>query len=241
MKKMRKLLKRIAYGQSYDFNEVDRDKWVVSKLKELESGKRILDAGAGECKYKRFCKHLKYTSQDFCQYTGGKEYTYGMQPGEWDTSRIDIVSDITDIPVDSGAFDAILCTEVLEHIPHPEKAITEFSRILPEGGILILTAPFCSMTHFAPFHFCTGFNRFWYETILGENGFKIVEIVPNGNYYGFVINEVQRTMSMHKKDLLLVLRGKWFKRSLKKYYKCADSKADTMCYGYHVVAVKQSQ
>ena len=34
----------------------------------------------------------------------------------WDTSKIDIISDITAMPVDDGTFEYILCTEVFEHI-----------------------------------------------------------------------------------------------------------------------------
>ena len=70
------------------------------------AGKRLLDAGAGECKYKPFCTHLKYVSQDFCQYTG-EGNSKGLQMGKWDTSHIDIVSDITNIPEPDASFDVI--------------------------------------------------------------------------------------------------------------------------------------
>ena len=38
-------------------------------------------------------------------------------------------------------FDAIICIEVLEHIPFDERAVKEFSRILKAGGMLIVTGP----------------------------------------------------------------------------------------------------
>jgi len=38
-------------------------------------------------------------------------------------------------------FDVALMIEVLEHIPHPEKAIKEVYRVLKPGGKLIITAP----------------------------------------------------------------------------------------------------
>lgn len=66
---------------------------------------------------------------------------------------MNILSDITTILELDASFDAVKCIEVFEHIPEPVKAVKEFSRILKPGGILILTAPFCSLTHFAPYYF----------------------------------------------------------------------------------------
>ncbi len=54
----------------------------------------------------------------------------GLQSHGWDTSRIDLVSDITAIPAPDSTFDAILCSEVLEHVPEPTHALDEFARLL---------------------------------------------------------------------------------------------------------------
>ena len=129
-----------------------REKWLKKTLKKVPSGSKILDAGAGELRYKKFCSHLNYVSQDFGQYNGGGDGR-GLQKKRWDNSKLDIVSDITKIPAKDNAFDAIMCIEVLEHLPRPIKAIEEFARILKPKGKLILTAPFCSLTHFAPYYF----------------------------------------------------------------------------------------
>ena len=61
------------------------------------------------------------------------------------------------------SFDVVLCSEVLEHVPDPIQVIKELCRLIKPRGTLILTAPFCSLTHFAPYHFSTGFNRYFYE------------------------------------------------------------------------------
>ena len=77
--------------------------------------------------------HLEYVSQDFGQYDG-KGDDKGLQTKKWDNTKLDIVSDITDIPVPDSSFDAIMCIEVFEHIPYPISALEEFSRILKRGG-----------------------------------------------------------------------------------------------------------
>ena len=91
-------------------NTLNRYEWIERQLKYLPEGIRILDAGAGELRWKDSCKHLKYVSQDFCEYKGNCDGNQvGMRDEKWDTSKIDIVSDIIDIPVESESFDAVLC------------------------------------------------------------------------------------------------------------------------------------
>jgi ubiquinone/menaquinone biosynthesis C-methylase UbiE len=144
-----KIKKIIKIGTDNDKNRVE---WLRKTLKSIPSGLRILDAGAGEKRFKDFCSHLDYVSQDFAQYNGEGDKT-GLQMGKWDQANLDIVSDITSMPEPDESFDAILCTEVFEHIPDPISAIKEFSRLLKRGGRLIITAPFCCGTHFAPYYF----------------------------------------------------------------------------------------
>ena len=140
-----------------DTDEI-RVKWVIEALSNIPKGFSILDVGAGELKFKKYCKHLNYTAQDFCEYTGVGDNT-GLQTADWDVSSIDIVSDINQIPIEGQTMDVVLCTEVLEHVPDAVSALKEFSRIIKPGGVLLLTAPFSSLTHFAPYHFC-GYNKY---------------------------------------------------------------------------------
>src|SRR5688572_8138645 len=110
-------------------NEERRIAWVKSTLQSLPAGLRLLDAGAGEQQYRKFCSHLNYVSQDFAAYHPEEEKE-GLQMEKWDYGKLDIVSDIVNIPVEAATFDAVLCTEVFEHIPDPVAAIREFSRLL---------------------------------------------------------------------------------------------------------------
>lgn len=172
-------------------NETNREAWLEQALKKIPAGSRILDTGAGEQKYKHLCSHLHYVSQDFAQYNG-KGNAMGLQTGSWDQTRLDIVSDITSIPEPDRSFDAIMCIEVFEHLPNPLLAIKEFTRLLKRGGQLIITAPFCSLTHFSPYHFYSGFNRYFFETHLPSFGYHIVDLQENGNFFEFLSQEIRR-------------------------------------------------
>lgn len=176
-------------------NASTREAWLEKVLRELPSGARLLDAGAGECQFKKYCGHLQYVSQDLAKYTGAGN-TVGLQQGTWDTSDIDIISDIAAIPEPDASFDAILCTEVLEHLTEPVVALRELARLLKVGGTMILTAPFCSLTHFAPYHYSTGFSRYFYEHHLGEFGFRITDLIENGNFFEYMGQEIRRVADM---------------------------------------------
>jgi hypothetical protein len=51
-------------------NQLNREIWLKETLKKMPSGSRILDAGAGESRYKKFRTYLNYVYQDFAQYNG---------------------------------------------------------------------------------------------------------------------------------------------------------------------------
>ena len=224
-------------------NEVTRIKWIEETLKKIPPGLTILDAGAGESQFKKYCGHLKYIAQDFGQYHGDGEI--GLQTGTWDNSKLDIVSDILAIPLPDHSVDAIMCTEVLEHIPDPLGAIREFSRLVKPGGYLLITAPFASLTHFAPYHFASGLSRFYYEKYLPENGFEISDLQMNGNFFEYVAQENRRIKTIAKKyageKLNFFQKGiihlnLWILQSLSKKDK---GSAELLCYGIHVFARKK--
>lgn len=169
-----------------------RKTWIINALSKLPKDSSILDAGAGECQYEKYCSHLKYISQDFNEYNG-KGDKKGIQTGKRDISKINIVSDIVDIPVESESFDSVLCAEVFEHIPNPIDAVAELSRVTKKGGTLLLTAPFTSLVHYSPYYFYSGFSQNFYKENLKKYNFKIEEIYTYGNYFDSIALEIART------------------------------------------------
>lgn len=225
-----------------NINDERLQAWLKKTLIDLPNGIRILDAGAGELRNRSLCGHLSYVSQDFCQYEGVGNRD-GLQTEQWDTSGIDLVCDITDIPEPDNSFDAILCTEVLEHVPNPTHALDEFVRLLKPGGQLILTAPFASMVHFAPYHYCTGFSRYWYEHHLDERGFEIESLIPNGDWFSYCGQELMRLGGMARRYgdklwplayVLGILGALYFR------IKRTRPANDLGCFGWMCVAKKNS-
>lgn len=172
-------------------NQRQREAWLKSTLAQLPPNKLILDAGAGETQYKRFCSHLKYVSQDFGKYDGTGNQA-GLQIGHRDHSKLDVISDIVAIPIQQESFDAVMCVEVLEHLPNPIAALHELTRVLKPSGTLILTAPFASLTHYAPYFYQTGYSRYFYEYWLNKLGYKIEDMQLNGNYFEYIAQELRR-------------------------------------------------
>jgi SAM-dependent methyltransferase len=224
-------------------NESARVSWIEATLKKIPAGSQLLDAGAGECQFKKFCSHLQYTSQDFGQYDGTGDT--GLQTGTWDNSKLDIVSDITSIPVPDHSFDAIMCTEVFEHIPNAVAALNEFSRIIKKDGYLLITAPFASITHFAPYHFATGFNKYFYEHHLKRLGFDILDLQMNGNYFEYIAQELRRIKYTGQRytGKRITLLDKIFIHlplfTLKKLSRADTGSKELLCYGIHVFARKK--
>jgi SAM-dependent methyltransferase len=169
---------------------------------------KLLDAGAGDQKYRKFCNHLEYYAQDLGEYTIDQKKMIGSLglggTSGYNYGTIDFTGDIWNIDVRSETFDVVLCTEVLEHVPYPIETIKELSRILKPGGTLILTAPSNCLRHMDPFFFSSGFSDRWYERILLDNGLEPKAIKPIGDYFQWLAVEMFRTMRTNRFSFILI-------------------------------------
>lgn len=52
-----------------------------------------------------------------------------------------VTSSAEELPFKDGAFGVVIIKHVVEHLPHPEKAIAELGRVIAPGGVLILATP----------------------------------------------------------------------------------------------------
>ncbi|MBZ5704874.1 MAG: class I SAM-dependent methyltransferase [Acidobacteriia bacterium] len=61
------------------------------------------------------------------------------------TPLVDVVANAERLPLASESFDLVLCTQMLEYVPHPQQAILEIHRVLKPRGVLLLSVPTASL------------------------------------------------------------------------------------------------
>ncbi|MDP3539057.1 MAG: class I SAM-dependent methyltransferase [Azonexus sp.] len=201
-----------------NFSAKWRDEWVIRKASEIPNGALVLDAGAGECQYRKYFGHTNYSAQDFAGYEGTSD---GLQKEQWNYGKIDYVCDITSIPVPDESFDVVLCTEVLEHVPDPIATLKELTRVLRPGGRLLLSAPLGCGLHQQPYHYYGGFTPYFYKDYLSRFGAEVTEMTPLGGLLRHVAQEchrVGRVISENKANVpeksILDLMMNWLPRVL---------------------------
>jgi ubiquinone/menaquinone biosynthesis C-methylase UbiE len=178
-----------ANSDFFAFNVRNRVIWVANQATMVPAGSRVLDVGAGSAPYRALFAHCDYKTHDFVQLKDA-QLRYGRY------APIDFVSDAKSIPVPDASFDAVLCTEVLEHVPEPIAVVRELGRIVAPGGRLILTAPLGSGIHQEPYHFYGGYTPYWYQRFLKEAGFESVAVTANAGTLRHVSQETIRFVRM---------------------------------------------
>lgn len=126
----------------------------------------LLDVGCGAKPYKKLF-------EPFVERYLGLEYT---PESGYRGNEADFCGDAGYLPLADASIDTILCTEVMEHLPHPEKTIEEFARVLRPGGTIITTAPF-----FYPIHDSYDFFRYTHDGIavlMRRNGLTVEKVEP---------------------------------------------------------------
>ncbi|NYI79921.1 SAM-dependent methyltransferase [Nocardioides panzhihuensis] len=145
--------------------------------KGTKRGMRVLDAGAGRSPYRKLFKHAQYEAADFAQLDSANP-------------PLDYLCDITDIPVPDGHFDRVICNQVLEHVPEPEKAIAELHRVLKPGGRIFLSAPLFFAEHQKPYDFFR-YTQFALRKMFEDAGFEIARMNWLEGYFGTVAYNYQ--------------------------------------------------
>lgn len=144
----------------------------VKKVAEgLPPGTILLDAGAGECVYNKYFTHCNYKSVDL-----------GIGELNWNYSHLDYVASLDKLPIEDESFDAVLCTQVLEHLQKPNESIKEMYRVLKPGGHLYLTAPMAHNEHQVPYDYFR-YTSFGLKYMCTEAGFQGIKVTPMGGMF----------------------------------------------------------
>lgn len=160
---------------------------------------------------------------------------------------VDIVGDVHNLPFEDDTFDVILCTEVLEHLMQPQRAIDEMRRVLKPKGKLILTTRFIFPLHEIP-HDYYRFTKYGLEYLLKD--WSLLEIRAETDTIGTISVLFQRIGFQCDILNLKILRGvfliiahltKHFGFLIKREYGDIGRRSiekNILTSGYYVVAVK---
>jgi SAM-dependent methyltransferase len=151
---------------------------------------RILDVGAGEAPWRGWLpagtSYLGIDVENSDDFGMGKAATDVMY------------YDGRELPFEDASFEGVLCVEVLEHAADPELLLNEISRILTNGGRLLLTVPWSARRHHIPYDFHR-FTRERLNILFCNSGFTQIEILERGTDVGAIANK------------LIVLNLRWLK------------------------------
>jgi SAM-dependent methyltransferase len=131
----------------------------------------LLDVGCGQRPYEKtfFAAATKYIGADYLS----------------DRSRPDVICSALKLPFPENSFDTVVSTEVLEHVPDPQRALCETHRVLKPGGYLILSTPMYWPRHEVP----CDFFRYPYDGLLHlvkESGLELTKLFNRGRSYAFL-------------------------------------------------------
>lgn len=170
---LRKLIETFRPNSS----RVYLERFLKQAAASLPEGSLVLDAGAGDCMYQPLFSHANYESADFCQV----DKSYG---------KITYECDLSSIPVQDNRFDAVICTQVLEHVPEPEAVLRELNRILKPTGKLWLSAPLFYNEHEIPYDYYR-YTQYGLKYLLQLAGFEIERIEWLEGYYGTLAYQLE--------------------------------------------------
>jgi SAM-dependent methyltransferase len=139
--------------------------FVTHAAAALAPGSRVLDAGAGDAPYRELFSHCDYFTADWPEsvHAGGR--------------AADILASLDDLPVADAAFDAVISTQVLEHVRAPSAVLNELRRVMRVEGTLWLTAPLVWPLHEEPYDFFR-YTDYGLRHLLEEAGFEEIDVRP---------------------------------------------------------------
>ena len=167
----------------------DIGRWYITRFVEgvargLPENAAVMDAGAGECVYKRLFSHCNYKAIDLA-----------VGENRWDYTNLHYVGALHKMPIKDGIFDAVLCTQVLEHLEWPRESVKDMYRVLKPGGKLYMTVPMTHPQHQPPYDFFR-YTSYGLESICRHAGFQDIKITPFGGLWVRWAYELPRGLSI---------------------------------------------
>lgn len=149
---------------------------------ELPEGARLLDAGAGEGRFRACFAQQRYIGVDLA-----------IGSATWDYGALDAVADLACLPLADATFDAVLCIQTLEHVPEPARVLAELARVLRPGGRLYLSAPQSWHQHQKP-HDYFRYTSFGLRYLIEKAGLQVEAMQALGGYFWFLSFQLQNVI-----------------------------------------------
>lgn len=154
---------------------LDISRWDVTAFmrevaKQIPPGQLILDAGAGDSRYRSLFADRNYIGVDAAL---GKGLQY---------SGLDVLTDLEALPFPEKTFDTVLCMNVLEHVRQPYACLKEIHRVLKPTGTIYLLVPLFAREHQTP-HDYYRYTFYGINYLLERSGFAVDYIRPVGGYF----------------------------------------------------------
>jgi SAM-dependent methyltransferase len=131
---------------------------------------KLMDFGCGRKPYRTLFNVQEYIGVDL-EHTGH----------DHSNSQVDVFYNGKEVPFPDNHFDAIFCSEVIEHVFDPEVILPELYRTLKPGGRILITVPFCWNEHEVPYDYAR-YSSFGITHLVTKNGFKVISNTKSGNF-----------------------------------------------------------
>ncbi len=181
--------------------ETRADEALAGFAASLAPNSRVLDAGAGECRYAGLFAAHRYLALD-----------NAVGDAAWNYSRLDLRGDLESLPLAAATFDAALSVVVLEHTREPMKVLREIARVLRPGGRLFLVVPQEWEVHQAP-HDYFRYTRYGLDHLLAGSGFRVRRLEAVGGFFWLMARRSVNLLSFFQGGLkwaLFVLLAPFF-------------------------------
>ncbi len=165
---------------------IKRPDWLIARYlwNDIASASKytsgiLLDLGCGKKPYSvLFDRHIKrYIGFDIPASVSKEK------------NDVDFYASALYIPCRTSSIDSVLCIQLIEHIPEPQRVLVEIARVLKAGGHLILTAPRTWFIHEAPSDYFR-FTEYGLKYLAESNGPEVVLIKQEGSFVEMIAQQI---------------------------------------------------